>query len=234
MKFSIDQAMFGKYPGLVVGTIIAHNIDNTKDSSEVMRLISNEQERIRKEFAGQVLSQHPRIAIWRSAYSAFGAKPKDHRSSVENLYQMVLADKEMRSINPLVDCYNLVSLEHMVPVGGEDLGKVEGDVVLTLAGVSEPTVLLLGDKEPRAPHPGEVIYKDSISAICRRWNWREADRTKLTNQTTSAILVVEGLPPITAAEVEQAITRLSGLIKQYCGATIQEFTLDEGNREISF
>ena len=44
------------------------------------------------------------------------------------------------------------------PVGGEDLDKVKGDVILTFAGANEPPVVLLGDKESRPPHEGEIIY----------------------------------------------------------------------------
>jgi len=234
MKFTIDQAMFQKYPGLVVGVLVACNIDNTTDSSEVMSQMRAQQEQIRMEFVGQKLSEHPNIAVWRAAYSAFGAKPKEHRSSVENLYQMVLANKDMRSINPLVDCYNLISLKYMVPVGGEDLGKVEGDIHLTLAGSAEPAALLLGDKEPRAPHAGEVIYKDDVSAICRRWNWREADRTKLTESTKNAILVIEVLPPVTKGVLEGALQELKDLIQRFCGGSVTEFVLGKENPMIEF
>lgn len=37
------------------------------------------------------------------------------------------------------------------------------------------------------------MYKDDAGVLCRRWNWREADRTKLEKTTTRAILVCEDL-----------------------------------------
>ena len=108
----------------------------------------------------------------------------------------------------------------MLPVGGEDLNKIQGDIALTVAGPSESPVLLLGDKEPRPPHEGEVIYKDDISAICRRWIWREADRTKLTPGTKNCILVIEGLPPISYKEVETATKELAESVQKFCGGKI--------------
>jgi lysyl-tRNA synthetase class 2 len=103
--------------------------------------------------------------------------------------------------------------------------------VLTLAGSDEPAVLLLGDKEPRAPHAGEVIYRDDTSAICRRWNWRESDRTKFTEGTKDCFLVIEGLPPVTKQEIEDAVKELEGLVRRFCGGDITYQILDETHPE---
>lgn len=119
----------------------------------------------------------------------------------------------------------------MVPVGGEDIDKIQGDVILTFAEPNEPTVLLLGDKEPRPPHVGEVIYKDSISAICRRWNWREADRTKFTEETKNCFLVIEWLLPVTKQEIENATKELKDLVQNFCGGNMTYIILDEKQPE---
>jgi len=119
----------------------------------------------------------------------------------------------------------------MVPVGGEDINKIQGDVILTFAEPNESTVLLLGDKEPRSPHAGEVIYKDNISAICRRWNWREADRTKFTEDTKNCFLVIEGLPPVTTQEIENATKELKELVQKFCGGNITYKILNEKQPE---
>jgi DNA/RNA-binding domain of Phe-tRNA-synthetase-like protein len=98
----------------------------------------------------------------------------------------VLNGATIGHINNLVSLYNTISLRHILPVGGEDLDRIVGDILLTRAGDDEPAVFLLGEKEARAPHAGEIIYKDEVGAICRRWNWKEADRTKLTQETRNA------------------------------------------------
>ena len=86
----------------------------------------------RRSPAAQI-SEHPHIAPWREAYRQFGAKPKEHPSSIENLVRRVLKGWTVPHVNPLVDLYNTISLRHLVPVGGEDLDRVEGDVLLTFA-----------------------------------------------------------------------------------------------------
>ena len=151
---------------------------------------------------------------------------------MEILYGLVLNGISLRHINNLVDIYNFASLKYMLPIGGEDTDKIQGNVFLTFAVENEPSVLLLGDKEPRPPHLGEVIYKDDISAICRRWNWREADRTKFTEETKNCILVIEGLPPVTKEEIETATKELKVMVEKYCGGTLIHSVLDKGNSGI--
>ncbi|MDO8339430.1 MAG: phenylalanine--tRNA ligase beta subunit-related protein [Candidatus Burarchaeum sp.] len=232
MKFKIDGRIFEKFPGLCIGVVVAKGLDNAGVPEGIEAQLREQEAQIRAKLNAETLSQEPKIACWRAAYSAFGGKPKENRSSVENLYKLVLKGGEVRHINKLVDLYNLVSLKHMVPVGGEDTDKISGDIELTFVGPTEPPALMLGDKEPRPPHEGEVIYKDAVGAICRRWNWREADRTKLTEETKNCILVVEGLPPVTRAEVEAATGELKELVQRICGGSAVQALLDEANSEI--
>jgi len=232
MKLRIDDAIFKKFPGLEIGAVAAKGVGNSGADEGIMARMREEEQRIRADFNPETLSQHPRIDAWRKAYSAFGGKPKENRSSVENLYRLVLKGGSVRHISKLVDIYNYVSLKHMLPVGGEDLGRVKGDIVLCFAVADGPPVLLLGEKEPRPPHGGEVIYKDDVSAICRRWNWKEADRTKLTEETRDCVLVIEGLPPVKREEVEAAAKELGELVRKVCGGEVNGAVLSESRPEI--
>ncbi len=231
MKFKIDFKIFEKFPGLTIGVVICKNLNNFGTEKEVQAEIRTQEQKIRAEYDLETLSQTPKIAVWRKTYSTFGAKPKENKSSVENLYRLILQDVNLKSINTLVDIYNLISIRNMVPVGGEDLDTIQGDVMLTFAEPNEPVVLLLGDKEQKPPHPGEVIYKDAISAICRRWNWREADRTKLTEKTKNCFLVIEGLLPVTKQEIETATIDLKELVQRFCGGNVSHLILDERKTE---
>jgi len=231
MKFKIDHKIFEKFPGLTIGVVVCKNLNNSGTQEEVQKEIREQENNIRAKYNTETLSQTPKIDVWRKTYSAFGAKPKENKSSVENLYRLVLQGVNLRHINKLVDIYNFISLKYMVPVGGEDIDKIEGDVVLTFAEPNEPTVLLLGDKEPRPPHAGEVIYKDNVSAICRRWNWREADRTKFTEETKNCFLVIEGLLPVTKQGIEDATKELKELVQKFCGGNITYQILDDKHFE---
>lgn len=231
MKFKIDAEVFERFPGLKVGIVQGKKIDNHGESDEIMRLIREKEEEIRREFDSETLSQHPKIQAWRKAYSSFGAKPKKYKSSVESLYRMVLRRIDLRHINKIVDLCNYISLRHTVPVGGDDTAKVEGDILLKFAHGDE-TFTPLNSEETETAKKGEVIYADSKEVLCRRWNWRECDKTKMTEDTKDVLMVVEGLPPVTKEEMQGIIEELSGFISEYCNGEAKTYILDEANQEV--
>ena len=232
MKLLITDSIFDDFPELVLGVVILHNIDNSQDRAEISEMLRQAEAALPGKFGSTPVIEHPYIATWREAYRKFGAKPKNYPSSVENLTRRVLNGATIGHINNLVSLYNTISLRHILPVGGEDLDKIVGDVLLTRASNNEPPVFLLGESEARPPHAGEIIYKDDAGAICRRWNWKEADRTKLTQETKNAFLVIEALSPVPRATVETAIRELADFVKQYCGGTVSTAFLDKDQREI--
>lgn len=231
MDFKIEPAIFEQHPDLILGVAVAHGVDNKGSSGEVITLLREAEKRVLESIGDQPISQLSHIAPWREAYRKFGSKPKEYHSSIENLVRRIAKGEEVRHINKLVDIYNFISLKYMVPVGGEDMVKIEGDVLLTVAAENEKPIVLLGEKEARPPHSGEVIYKDNNGAICRRWNWKEAERTKLTEETKDAFMVVEGLLPAGKEEIEKAIGELAGMVKKYCGGEVRAVILDKTKRQ---
>ena len=139
----------------------------------------------------------------------------------------------MRSINKLVDIYNYVSLKHMVPAGGDDLAGVEGEIALRFAEGDEP-FRPLGSREVHKTKKGEIIYADKREVLCRRWNWRESEKTKMTEQTQDVLLVSEGLPPVTAEEMKTIAGELAHLVKNYCGGEISFDVMNEDKNERDF
>jgi DNA/RNA-binding domain of Phe-tRNA-synthetase-like protein len=231
MKFKIDTKIFEKFPELKIGVVTARNIDNHDFSAEIMHLIREKEREIRENYDAETLSQHPKIRSWRVAYSSFGAKPKKYKSSIESLYRMILKGLDLRHINKIVDLYNYISLKRMIPAGGDDMAKVDGDIILKFAAGNEPFTSL-NSTERETAKEGEVVYADNKEVLCRRWNWRECDKTKMTEETKDVILVIEALPPVTREELEEVEEDLSRLITEYCGGEIRSAVLDEGKSEI--
>ena len=234
MRLTIEPGVLALFPDAVVGVAVARNVRNTGEDPADAADLRKAEAGLAGQFAGVPPAEHPRIAAWREAYRRFGAKPKDNPSSIENLARRVLKGWTVPHVNRLVDIYNAISLEMLVPAGGEDLDAIEGDIALTLAAENEPPVRLLGEPEARPPHPGEVIYRDGAGAICRRWNWKEADRTKLGEQTRNAILIVEGLPPTTRDEVARSVEELARRVRERCGADVTTAILDRESATLTF
>ena len=47
------------------------------------------------------------------------------------------------------------------------------------------------------PEPDEVVWCNNAGVTCRRWNWRQARRTQLRDDTTAALFILDELDPMT-------------------------------------
>jgi DNA/RNA-binding domain of Phe-tRNA-synthetase-like protein len=145
----------------------------------------------------------PRVATWRDAYRAFGAKPQRTRNSLESLLRRTTSG--LPRVNRLTDLYNAVSVLHQVPLGGEDRTRYDGPPRLVRAVGDEPfDTVADGASVIEHPEPGEVVWCDDSGVTCRRWNWRQARRTQLTDATTSAVFILDALDPLTDDELRAA------------------------------
>lgn len=52
------------------------------------------------------------------------------------------------------------------------------------------------------PEAGEVVWCDDAGVTCRRWNWRQARRTQLRDDTSAALFILDAVEPMT----DQALT----------------------------
>lgn len=234
MKLSVNPQIFSDFDNPRIAITVVKATNNNADISAFEPRIAGLTRSLEAEYSGQTISQLPKIAAWREAYRVFGVKAKDYPSSIEALYKRVTRGGSVAGINPLVDIYNYISLKYMLPAGGEDTDKMQGNLQLTYATASERPVIVLGREEEQAPAEGEIIYKDDEGTICRRWNWREVSRTILTEDTTNCILVIEALNPVTDDELKQAQQELGELVQTYCSGNIQQFRLDTNDTTISF
>lgn len=137
----------------------------------------------------------PHVAAWREAYRAFGAKPQRTRNSLEALLRR--AASGLPRVNQLTDIYNAISVRHQIPVGGEDLTRYTGSPRLIRATGGETFETVAdGNAVVEHPEPGEVVWCDEAGVTCRRWNWRQARRTQLREDTTCALFIFDALNPI--------------------------------------
>jgi len=228
MEFSVDHDVFEKHPDLAIGVIIATEIENTKASSEITGLLREAEAHIRNSLDAENFKEHPNIASLQEVHRSFGSNPNKYPPSAQALVKRVLKGGELPSINPIVDLYNIISLRYIVCAGAEDLDVCEGNIRLAYAEGTE-SFLPLGEEEEDPPSEGELVYKDAIGVICRKLNWREGDRTKITDGTKNAVLVIEGFMPFSRDELEQATQELSGLVQKYCQAQTRVEILTKDN-----
>jgi DNA/RNA-binding domain of Phe-tRNA-synthetase-like protein len=207
----VSPEILDAWPGYMAVVVIAEGVRNGP-SDEASERILAAAERAVEARGLERAADDPRIAGWRAAFSQFGAKPSRYPCSAEALLARVLKGERLPRIGALVDTYNAVSLRHVIPVGGEDLDALEGDLRLVRASGDEPFEAREGAQE--GPRAGEVVWRDDLGVTCRRWNWRQGRRTQLTDATTRAFFVFDGLPPLEPAALEAALAELVGHMRE--------------------
>ena len=187
----VSPEVAAAWPEYEAAVVIAEGVRNGPSDAASERLLAAAEQAAR-ESGLERAADDPRIAAWRRVFSEFGSKPSRYPCSAESLLARVLKGDAPPRVNALVDTYNAVSMRHVIPVGGEDLDRLEGDLRLVRAD------------------DGEVVWRDDEGVTCRRWNWRQEPRTQLTETTTRAFFVFDQLPPQQAldAAVQELIDHL--------------------------
>jgi DNA/RNA-binding domain of Phe-tRNA-synthetase-like protein len=204
----VDAAVFALRPDyrallLAVDGIVPGPGDQANDA-----LLQAAEAAAREALRGGPAEQLPHVAAWREAYRAFGAKPKRTRNSLEALLRR--AASGLPRVNRLTDCYNAVSVLHQIPVGGEDLTRYAGPPRLVRATGDEPfDTVADGVAVTEHPEGGEVVWCDEAGVTCRRWNWRQARRTQLREDTTAALFILDALDPVTGEALHAAADDLA-------------------------
>ena len=233
MKVTIENEFWRLFPEGQISVLVVKGLDNTVDESKdsyFKSLLDKGAKRAEEYISDDNFTQNEVIQEWRQAFSKFKTK-KGARSSIEALLKRVSQGREFNPINPLVDIYNSVSLSYAVPCGGEDLEKIAGHLRLGKAKGGE-SFFPLGAESDAPALPEEIIYYDDEGAVCRCLNWREAQRTMLTEETKEAVLVIEAINAEQVTRAQSAMQELQDLVKDYFGVQGELTHLTAENTEL--
>jgi DNA/RNA-binding domain of Phe-tRNA-synthetase-like protein len=204
----VDAAVFALRPDyrallVAVGGLVPGPGDQDSDA-----LLAAAEAAAREALRSGPAEQLPHVAAWREAYRAFGAKPQRTRNSLEALLRR--AASGLPRVNRLTDYYNAVSVLHQIPLGGEDLTRYAGPPRLIRATGDEPfDTMADGVAVTEHPEAGEVVWCDQAGVTCRRWNWRQARRTQLSEDTSTALFILDALDPVTNEALQTAADDLA-------------------------
>jgi len=224
MRDMVDVEIFHRFPRYTRAIVVANDIDNHGVHSEVQEMLRGAEVRCEALFAQENLTGHPRIASWRKAYKVLDMKPGKNYSSVEALARRARGGSALPYINTLVALMNGFSLRHLVPCGGDDLDAAHENLILRLA-IGDERWVPLGQEEVSHPEPGEAVYVDAQQVLCRRWNWRQGDGTKITPATCNVLVNIDCLPPVEAEEAGTLVAELADLIGRFCGGSVKHHLL---------
>jgi lysyl-tRNA synthetase class 2 len=215
MKFSIRK-IIDRYPGINIGVLVGNNLNVKKHHLELERFKKEALSIAKDKISDKPVTTHPFIGSWRKLYRTFGTKASDYRPSAESLVRRALKKQELPSINTAVDVYNAVSVKYLVPMGGFDTDKIEGNIDLRYSDGGEDFIPL-GANVVESTYQNEVVYADKIRILTRRWNYRDCEETKITLGTENLVIFIDGSPEIPKLTIENATKELKKILEHYCG-----------------
>jgi DNA/RNA-binding domain of Phe-tRNA-synthetase-like protein len=201
-RLVIDGAVRETYPEVLVTGLVAEGLDSGGDwGLEPLETITP---------AGE---DDPAIAAWHAVYRRFGTNPRRLRPSVEALSRRFARTGALPRINAPVDAYNSVSVRFVVAAGAFDLDAVRGDVVLRLALDGDWFTPLGEPDEIEHPKTGEIVYADDVSVLTRHWNYRDAERTKVTSSSENVMFLLESADG--PERLDAAVASLRALVEPH-------------------
>jgi DNA/RNA-binding domain of Phe-tRNA-synthetase-like protein len=223
---AVAPAVLERHPGYAAVVVLADGVINRPTDAASDALL-----REAEAFAANLeepVARHPHLAAWRAAFAANGIKAKRHPCSAEALVRRARSPEGLPRINALVDLYNAISVLRVVPIGGEDRDALRGTNTLRLATGDEPCDVRGGAGEPEPALPGEPVWADDAGVTCRRWSWRQGERTRLTEATTRAVFLLERLEPMALDALDHAAADLCDRLRDgWPGARVESFPVPE-------
>ena len=231
----VADEIFEKYPSFRRGIVIARNMENKTDDSELNEMLKMT---LADRFDNPVdLENDSRITDWKEAHRSFGSNPNKFPPAHIALIKRIQKQKtEIPFINSVVAVMNIVSVSNILPVGGDDIIAPGSTFRLGISSGSESFIPLgMPDKEEN-PVSGEVIYfiEESGDVMCRRWNWRNGDKTKINEKTQNIIMNIDAIGADSEERALKARNMVAELLEKYCQAETEKTLLFPDQRSYRF
>lgn len=226
MKISIDNRVFRKFPKLKIVFLLVKDIDNKKHLEDSQHLLTDIEEYIKLTFHKEELKNHYLISPWAVAQEEFGKKAQHYHTSVERLLKAVLKNRSVKAKDSLTNLVRYLALKEIIPFGVDDFSKISGDLKFSLSTGKERVNLLKTIKEKA------LYYQDKESVLGTHLDFWRSKKTALTPNSSSALIHLMILPPLTQKKMGKTLQEVQDLIQSFCGGKIKVFSLSKGKPSV--
>lgn len=231
----IDKRIFEKFPEFRRGIVVVRKMDNHGVSEELEALLN---EAIVRAATDPIdLKSDPRTAVWNDTYRELGCNPnKFPPAHLALLKRVQKPGASIPFINKAVAIMNDNSIRGFLPVGGDDLNEAGQILELRPAEGDERFAPLNNPDKIEQPDPQEIIYLavETGEVMCRRWNWRNGFKTRITEETQAMVMNIDGMGESSEERTLSVRDRVARMLEQFCGAEIETSLLTPSEPRFSF
>lgn len=211
MNITIAPEVFASHPAYGAGIVLAKNIALNAQHAERISAFIDEALATMGQAEHQALAE-AECKAWRAIYKQMELTASKNLCSFESMYKRARKSGSLPRINPLVDVYNAISLKHALCLGAYDLDTIQGAITIRHA-IDGESLLPIGASEALALDPKAIVYADQVGPVCAWWNHRDADRTKVGDDSRDVIFFVDD-QQCAAGRAGRAIDDLAALIEK--------------------
>ncbi|MBU1974707.1 MAG: hypothetical protein KKH52_04915 [Nanoarchaeota archaeon] len=227
MKIEIKKEVFRKFnQKLRVAFILVEGIDNKTKLKESKHLLQEAEHLTHLTFHKRTIKNHDLISPWEVAKAGFGKKARHYHTSVERLLKKILKRKSVAGKDVVTNLVRYLAVKHIIPLGVDDYDRIKGGLTFSLAKGRERIGKLSRVKR------GDLIYRDEKNILGTKLDFWKSKKTVLNNNSNSALIHIEALPPITNKELNELVKEVKDLISSFCGGKVKSFVLSERKNAI--
>jgi len=219
LKIVIDRSVSERFPDLDVVVRCLRGVKVKPFDEDLEHLKEEVYNQVRGKYTLEGLKDVPTLRAYRDFFWRIGVDPTKNRPASEALIRRILAGKPIPTINTLVDAYNLASILSETALAAFDEDKIQSKEVIMRTAKKGETFLGIGMKEPITLQGGEIVLEDAGGLIAV-YPYRDAERSKVTEQTKNVALVSCGVPGLSKDKLLQAADLAIKYVVRFCGGTI--------------
>jgi len=219
MSITLSEEVQRDFPNLQVLTSCIENVTVKKSDSRLEAFKRDVLQEIPKAYDLETLKDRPILRAYRDFFWKLGVDPTKIRPAAEALIRRLLRGKPLPRINTLVDAYNLASIKMEIAIAAFDSDKVNGELVMRYAENGEE-FLGIGMKAPLKLKGKEIVISDREKLVAI-YPYRDAEDTKVTEDTRNVLLLFCGVPGISMQKLLEAKDLTLDFVTKFCGGTIK-------------
>lgn len=225
-----NEEVSKRFPQLSISVGVIKDISVEKENAKVQKLKKILFKEMRAKYRIEKLKDNPTVRAYRDFYWMLGIDPTKIRPSGEALLRRVLHGGEIPTISTAVDSYNLASLETIIPISGFDFDKLNLPFNVRYAENGE-CFMGIGMEKPLALTDKMLVLADSKQVLCI-YPYRDANQTKITEQTKNVLIVGYGAPGINERQLKEAVEKALFYIKETCHGELGEIKVFNASSKI--
>lgn len=218
LQLEIEPSLSAKYLGLRASILSVTGVTVRKSTLALDELKKFVIDEVKSKYSLDTLKDVSIFRAYRDFFWRAGIDPTKVRPAAEALIRRILADKPIPTINTLVDAYNLASIKTGIALAAFDQARLRGTLLMRSAKPDEE-FFGIGMNKPMRLNGGEIVVSDNEKLIAV-YPYRDADSSKVTEETKGLVLMVCGCPGIDEVSLQQAEQVATDLIVRFCGGKL--------------